>query len=101
MTKRSNDERGAALKVLAVLEALSGHAVGGVSNATLATSLDLVPSCITRAMATLIEKGWARKDETTGKFHPTPRMGRVFMQVLADLDRAQQRLDDLKRSFNV
>ena len=93
------DDRNAAAKVLDVLEALSGYAVSGVSNVTLARQLDLPPPTITRAMAVLMEHGWARKHETTGHFHPTPRMGRVFGRVLADLDRAEQALHEVRHNF--
>lgn len=96
---KHDDDRGAAIKVLDVLDALSGYAVNGVSNTALSRQLNLNASAITRAMGVLIEKGWARKDETTGHFHPTPRMGRVFGRVLADLDRAEQSLAAIRHNF--
>ena len=95
----AEDDRGSAIKVLEVLDALSGYAVTGVSNTALSKQLNLTASAITRAMGVLIEKGWARKDETTGHFHPTPRMGRVFGRVLADLDRAEQALVAIRHNF--
>lgn len=98
MSKHEED-RGAAVKVLEVLDALSGYAVKGVSNTALSRQLNMNPSMITRAMAVLIDQGWARKDEVTGHFHPTPRMGRVFGRVLADLDRAEQSLAEIRNNF--
>ena len=95
----AEDDRGSAIKVLEVLDALSGYAVTGVSNTALSKQVNLTASAITRAMGVLIEKGWARKDETTGHFHPTPRMGRVFGRVLADLDRAEQALVAIRHNF--
>ena len=95
----AEDDRGSAIKVLEVLDALSGYAVTGVSNTALSKQLNLTASTITRAMGVLIEKGWARKDETTGHFHPTPRMGRVFGRVLADLDRAEQTIAEVRHNF--
>ena len=95
----AEDDRGSAIKVIEVLDALSGYAVTGVSNTALSKQLNLTASAITRAMGVLIEKGWARKDETTGHFHPTPRMGRVFGRVLADLDRAEQALATIRHNF--
>jgi DNA-binding IclR family transcriptional regulator len=47
----------------------------------------------------LIQKGWARKDDSTGHFHPTARMAQVFGRVLADLDRAEQHLSEIRRNF--
>lgn len=96
---KHDDDRGAAIKVLEVLDALSGYAVSGVSNTALSRQLNLSASAITRAMGVLIEKGWARKDETTGHFHPTPRMGRVFGRVLADIDRAEQAVASVRHNF--
>ncbi|MGQ0711007.1 MAG: helix-turn-helix domain-containing protein [Rhodoferax sp.] len=96
---RHDDDRGAAIKVLDVLDALSGHTVTGVSNTALSKQLNLSASAITRAMGVLMDKGWARKDETTGHFHPTPRMGRVFGRVLADLDRAERSLTEIRHNF--
>lgn len=96
---KHDDDRGAALKVLDVLDALSAHTVSGVSNTALSRQLNLSASAVTRATNVLIEKGWARKDETTGHFHPTPRMGRVFGRVLADLDRAEQAIAEVRHNF--
>ena len=94
------DDRGAAAKVLDVLDALSGHAVTGVSNTALSSRLKPPASAVTRAMDVLIERGWARKDEASGHFHATPGMAQVFGRVLADLDRAEQRLADLRSRFS-
>ena len=96
---RIDDERGAAAKVLEVLEALSGYAVSGVSNTALARLLAMSAPNVTRAIGVLVDKGWARKDEATGHFHPTPRMGRVFGRVLSDIDRAEQELSETRHNF--
>ncbi|WP_265284268.1 helix-turn-helix domain-containing protein [Verminephrobacter aporrectodeae] len=96
---KQDEDRGAAIKVLDVLDALSGHAVRGVSNTALSRQLNLTASAVTRAMGVLTDKGWARKDEATGHFHPTPRMGRVFGRVLADLNRAEQVLAEIRHNF--
>lgn len=86
-------------KLLRVVEALAGYAVTGISNKTLAAGLELDNAFITRAMQSLIEFGWARKDESSGLFHPTPRMGQVFVRVLNDFSKAERRLSDLKDAF--
>lgn len=96
---KQEDERNSAGKVLDLLDALSGHAVQGVSNGALAKGLDLSPSTVTVLMRTVISKGWARKDDSTGHFHPTPTMGRVFGRVLADIDKAERQIADLKHNF--
>lgn len=96
----NDKDPGAAMKVLEVLDALSGFAVSGASNTALSKQLGMTNSAITRAMQVLIDKGWARKDEATGHFHPTPRMGQVFGRVLADIARAKQELADIEHNFS-
>jgi len=96
---KTEDERNSAGKVLDLLDALSGCAVNGASNGALAKGLELSPSTVTVLMRSLIGKGWARKDEATGHFHPTPKMGRVFGRVLADISKAEQQIADLKHNF--
>lgn len=86
-------------KLLQVVEALSGCAVKGISNKALASGLGMAAPAISRATEALVEIGWVRKDEASGLFHPTPRMGQIFGRVLNDLAQAQRSLDDLKHSF--
>ena len=95
----SADDRNLTLRTLDVLEALCGYAASGATNSELAKATHTSAPNITRAMAQLIEKGWARKSEETGRFHPTPAFTRLTFRVTADLDRVQTRLDDQRRSF--
>lgn len=89
-----------AMKVLDALDFIAGFAVTGASNTAISKQLGLNQSSTTRAMQMLIDKGWARKDEATGHFHPTPRMGQVFGRVLADIARAKQELADIEHNFS-
>ena len=95
----SADDRNLTLRTLDVLEALCGYAASGASNGELAKAANTSAPNITRAMAQLIEKGWARKSEDNGRFHPTPAFTRLTFRVTADLDRVQTRLDDQRRAF--
>ena len=95
----SADDRNLTLRTLDVLEALCGYAATGATNGELAKATHTSAPNITRAMAQLIEKGWARKSEETGRFHPTPAFTRLTFRVTADLDRVQTRLDDQRRAF--
>ena len=95
----SADDRNLTLRTLDVLEVLCGYAATGATNGELAKAANTSAPNITRAMAQLIEKGWARKSEETGRFHPTPAFTRLTFRVTADLDRVQTRLDDQRRSF--
>jgi DNA-binding IclR family transcriptional regulator len=92
-------DRNAVRKMLDLVEALAAYPVTGVSNSSLAKQLDCPPTWVSQNMPALIEKGWARKDEGTGLFHPTPAMGRVFGRVMADISAAEQRLHDIKHNF--
>lgn len=92
------DSKGAGL-VLDVLEALCGFAATGATNTDLAQAVKTSAPQITRAMAKLIEKGWARKNAENGRFYPTPDFSRLSFAVLADFDRAQQRLADRKQAM--
>ena len=95
----STDDRNLTLRTLDVLEVLCGYAASGATNGELAEAARTSPPNITRAMAQLISKGWARKSEETGRFYPAPAFTRLSFRVLADLDRAQTRLDDQRRAF--
>ena len=92
-------DRNQVLRTLDVLEALCGFAATGATNSELARAARTSAPNITRDMAQLIAKGWARKSEDTGRFHPTPAFTRLTFRVTADLDRLQTRLDDQRRSF--
>ncbi|MDD4946448.1 MAG: winged helix-turn-helix transcriptional regulator [Gallionella sp.] len=94
-----SDDRNSAGKMLDLVEALSGCVVAGASNGALAKGLGLSPSNVTVMMRTLIDKGWARKDEATGHFHPTARMGQIFGRVLADIGEAERKVAELKHNF--
>lgn len=95
----SQHTRNQVLRTLDLLEALCGYAVSGATNGELAKAADTSPSNVTRCMAQLIAKGWARKSEDTGRFYPSAAFTRLTFRVTADLDRLQTRLDDQKRAL--
>lgn len=94
----TTDSKGAGL-VLDVLEALCGFSATGATNTDLAQAVKTSPPQITRAIAKLVDKGWARKNPENGRFYPTPNFSRLAFAVLADFDRAQQRLADRKQAM--
>ena len=96
---KADDDRTSAAKILDIVDALSGCVVHGASNGALAKGLGLTPSTVTVQMKCIIAKGWARKDEATGHFHPTAKMGQVFGRVLADIDKEAQHVAELKHNF--
>lgn len=94
-----SDDRNLTQRTLDLLEVLCGYAATGATNGELAKAANTSPANITRAMAQLIAKGWARKGEDTGRFYPQPAFTRLTFRVTADLDRVQTRLDDQRRSL--
>ena len=97
MSAQDNERKGALL-VLDLLEALSGYAANGAKNGELAELMRTSAPNVTRLMAILITKGWARKDDN-GRFYPTPAFTRLSFRVLADFERLDTRVSDLKRSM--
>jgi len=93
------DDRNLTLRTLDVLEALCGFAANGAANGDLAAAVHTSAPNITRAMAQLAAKGWARKDEGSGRFYPTPNFARLAFRVMADFDRLAQRVDDARQSM--
>lgn len=93
------DPKGAGL-VLDVLQALCAFAATGATNKELAAIVKTSAPQITRAMAVLIERGWARKNPENGRFYPRPEMAQAtYLQVLADFQRAESRAADLKQAM--
>jgi DNA-binding IclR family transcriptional regulator len=86
-------------RVLDVLQALCGYAANGASNSELAAAARLTPTQITRAIDRLAAKGWARKDETNGRFYPTPLFARLSFDVLADFERLEARVHAARRAM--
>lgn len=86
-------------RVLDVLEALTGYAHTGATNKDLADAVHTTAPNITRAMASLLAKGWARKSEENGRFYPTAQFTRLSFRVMADFDRAQDRLNDSRNAM--
>lgn len=97
MSAPKDDNKGAML-VLNLLEALTGFAANGARNTDLTALVQTSAPNVTRTMAILIAKGWARKAEN-GRFYPTPGFTQLAFRVLADFDRLETRVNDTKRSM--
>ena len=97
MSAASDDNKGSML-VLNVLEALTGFAANGAKNGDLAALVHTSAPQITRVMALLITKGWARKAEN-GSFYPTSAFTRLSFRVMADFERLETRIADTKRAM--
>lgn len=85
--------------VLQVLEALCGYAASGASNKDLAEACQMTPVAITRATQTLMDYGWCRKAEDSGRFYPTAQFTRLVFRVDDDFSRVQSRLDERRMAM--
>jgi len=94
----TQDDNKGAMLVLNLLEALTDFAANGARNTDLAELVKTSAANITRTMATLIAKGWARKSEN-GRFYPTPAFTQLTFRVLADFDRLETQVADKKRAM--
>lgn len=89
------------LRALTMLEILSSEPLRGLSNKDLASTLNCPPPYVTRTADVLIEKGWVRKDDATGRFHITTHFSRIALRVLDAFGRAESDLATLKRNFTL
>lgn len=82
-------------KVLVVLKELRGHSLSGVSLSQLATKLNETPSQVHRALQTLINQNFVRKDE-----HDLYYLSTAFISIAKahdkELQLAQARIDEIK-----
>ena len=95
---RHTDDNKGAMLVLNVLEALAGFAANGARNTDLVELVHTSAPNITRVLAVLIAKGWARKSDNA-RFYPTPAFTRLSFRVLADFERLETHVADTKRSM--
>jgi len=85
-----------AIRALQVLHALRGHTLDGVSNAELAKGLGVPAPAITRALAALINTGYAVKLDN-GRFAPSIALLQQAMAHADELARASDRINELKQ----
>lgn len=86
------------LRALHMMEALAGYAATGATNKDLSEHLQCPPSYVTRTVNVLIIAGWVRRSES-GRFYPTAHFTRMTFRVLADFERLESRVQDMKRSM--
>jgi DNA-binding IclR family transcriptional regulator len=83
-------------KVLAVLKALRGQSLDGLSNGQLAKALGESPSTINRCLNTLIEAGLAEKRES-GLYAHSVMMVQIAVAHANEMSRAQAKLDEFRQ----
>ena len=103
MPKTPDIQTGSAqvLRALRMVELLATEPMRGLTNKDLATAMRCPPSYVTRTADSLIEAGWAVKDETSGRFRIGRSAARVGITTLSALDKHEQQLAEVRRNFTV
>lgn len=99
----ADDSKGSAqvLRALRMVECLASDPLRGLTNKDLAAALRCPPSYVTRTAESLIEAGWAIKDESTGRFRIARAAARVGIATLSALDQHEKQLAEVRRNFTV
>lgn len=96
MERYRNDAQQRLLKVITVL---FGHVVNGLPPGAIAREVDCSAAVMTRDLANLSLAGLVEKDEASGCWRLTPRLPQQCFKVLAEIERADRRLAEVKNRF--
>lgn len=83
-------------KVLSVLELVLRHSVHGLTHSDIVQATGLSAPSVSRYVAALEKSGWAERVSETGRIRASVRVARMAVGVMADLDKAQSRLSELR-----
>jgi len=87
-------------RVLRVLLELAGHEITGVAPSQLSADLKILPSTMTRDLHNLKVAGLAEAVPETGRWRLAPQIVQIALRHMQALDRAQQRLDEVRSRFS-
>lgn len=85
-------------RILQVLLVLAGHEIDGLAPGQIATAVKTSASNVTRDLANLKEAGLAEQLEST-RWRLTPRVPQIAVAMLAALDRARSRVDEVTQRY--
>lgn len=85
-----------AQQVLEVLNVLMGHFAHGLTQTDLAKATGNTLPTINRYVKTLEASGYAERIPETGRIRPSIRIAQLAVGILADVDRAKSRLDEIQ-----
>lgn len=95
----AQDKTGAqVLRVLSMLELLSGELPLGMTNKDIATALSVPASYVTRDAELLMDKGWVEKTPE-GRFRITTRFSQLSVRSLRAFEKCAQQLEDMRRNY--
>jgi DNA-binding IclR family transcriptional regulator len=86
-------------RLIAVLEALVGYEINGLSLTEIATALGITPSVALRDLRNLEATGWAENIPTTHRWRAGKRFAQKAIKVLSAFDKAERDLTDLKNRY--
>ena len=86
-------------RILKVVFTLFGHVVNGLPPSAIAREVGCSAAVMTRDLANLSLAGWVEKDEGTGHWRLTARLPQQCFKVLAEIDKADRRLSEVKNRF--
>jgi DNA-binding IclR family transcriptional regulator len=96
MSNQTTGINASALQVFKVLDVLMRHFAHGLTPGDLIKATGISGPNITRYVATLEAAGYAERIPETGRIRPSVRMAQFALYVLADVERAQERLTEVK-----
>lgn len=85
-----------AIKVLAVMKALKGHSLSGLSNGDIAKQLNMPAPTVTRCLATLIEAGMATQLDN-GRYALSVKTLEIAQAHANEMTRASDRINELNQ----
>lgn len=97
MSERYKNE--AQQRILKVVLTLFGHVIHGLPPTALAREVNCSGAVMTRDLANLSIAGLVEKDESTGHWRLTARLPQQCFKVMADIERADRRLSEVKNRF--
>lgn len=86
-------------RLLRLITALAGHEITGIAPSDLARETNTTASTITRDLANLKEAGYAELVPETGRWRLSPHIVQISMRHMVVLDRARERLEEIRRRF--
>ena len=87
-------------RILRLLMLLAGHELLGLVPSRIAVELQASPSQVTRDLQNLKTAGLAELVQDTGGWRLAPRMVEVSVRHGVAMNRAQQKLDEIKNRFS-
>jgi DNA-binding IclR family transcriptional regulator len=97
--RKTNYTNAAQQRILQVELALFSDVVLGLTPTALAKAVGCSQQVITRDLDNLRTAGIAERDEVTGHWRLTPRLGQKAIALLASIDRAERRVVEARQRF--